>query len=186
MSEAAIPSPKTRPIFIVAGVVCVALFGLIFSPIGSFNAPMKPQFACFVNLKKVGQASLLYEEDEGRLPAAENWQARLEPYVKNSDVYRCRAIDEKDPRPVGYAMNLQLAGKPIQGRDLSRTPYYFDVDDLVPNAVATDLLGSVRHEGGANVFFGDGHAQAVKKGRLGDYSLALPPVVEKPATTGHG
>lgn len=163
---------------LIVGVTVAGAFGCTFTMTVSNCGPMKPASRCLSNLKQIGIAALLYGEDCDQFPSASGWQERLAPYTKSTDVFRCAVLPREGSALIGYATNSMLGGQRTTGRDLSRTPYSFDVDDLAPSAVATRLRGSDRHKGGANVVFVDWHAAHLTRAHLGSYSLLLPPVRE--------
>ncbi len=145
---------------------------------------------CLGNLHQLAQAHLLYVEDwDDQLPPWWQWGERhftfwpeyLSPYLKDSEVFRCRGFtwgdQEPDPgiRMADYSLltwgpggtgtlndpQWRWAGPPMRLSDVRRPAETFSLmDGSTTTQMTRALVG--RHSGGANASFLDGHVSWVR------------------------
>jgi prepilin-type processing-associated H-X9-DG protein len=115
------------------------------------------QVECASNLRQVALAAHLYANDhEGRLPAADNWVEALQPYFQNRDILRFLRCPDAPGQPVAYALNSRAAGQRIEDLPTDMV-LFFETSKNEPNPADAGTSVAVRHPGGANYAFVDGH-----------------------------
>ncbi|MBI3920507.1 MAG: DUF4349 domain-containing protein [Armatimonadetes bacterium] len=163
--------PRRRIAWVEAFVslcLCGVVLAIIF-PVFSRAREKARAASCQSNLKQIGLAFLMFEQDKGCLPNGSNWMSDLMPYIKNSQILI-------DPSGIGqnrgYAMNPAMSGRRLR-----------DIANPAETALAYDAENgrvSYRHSDGCNVAFADGHVKWISKRDaeklgLGSYYLNLLP-----------
>jgi len=148
----------------IAGI-CISGFMILFIPI--LAAILFPVFgkarekamqaSCLSNTKQIGLGILMYANDYDEVwPMRDNWCDAVDPYIKNREVFRCPTAPQRDN---GYAYNDSLSMLSLGVIPSPReTPLAFDATGGWNAAGGRDLL-DFRHNSGANIVFGDGHAR---------------------------
>ena len=136
--------------------------------------------ACSSNLKQIALGAMMYSQDyDETLPGAAGWDKQLNPYLKNKDVLH----DPSDEaRGISYAMNRRLSAvKMSRIAHPEKTILFYEIAARTgsPNGVGQDQ--AVRHKGGSNVAYADGHVKRVE-GMLdvSAFSVTLTPVKAVP------
>ncbi|HEY3398178.1 MAG TPA: H-X9-DG-CTERM domain-containing protein [Armatimonadota bacterium] len=113
---------------------------------------------CMSNLKQIMLGALMYANDHGqRLPDAAKWMDELMPYVKNELIFKDPAAPEL---AYGYAMNVAFSGVKLDTLALpAETVIFFDSALGTRNAAGGAAAVALRHNGGANYAFADGHCK---------------------------
>jgi len=114
--------------------------------------------SCQSNLKQIGLAALMFEQDNGRLPDQQQFEKELDPYIRNRQVFRCSSATHAGSH---YRMNRQVSGKRMASIS---SP----ADTIL--AFECDRQGKpeYRHNGGINLLFVDGHVKWLRRGMLSD------------------
>jgi hypothetical protein len=131
---------------------------------------------CMQNIKEIGLALAMYEEDHGALPPATNWTQALSEYVPDSAVWK-----EPFSGKPGYALNRAIAGRRSDrfaaGPDT--VVAVFESDAGANAAGGPELLPRhPRHYGGSIVGYVGGWARGVyglQSGQHDDESLVWDP-----------
>lgn len=142
-------------------MVLFILFALFGPLIGRTPLVVAKRTACLSNLKQQGIGFQLYaEEHDDRFPQAAAWMDRIEPYVKNAQVFHCPAVDNG----YGYALN-SMAASMQRGvaANSPNMPMIYDSSALDRSAIAppSSMPHPARH--GQNVVvYADGHAKVAQ------------------------
>ncbi len=167
-------------------IAIIAILAAILFPVFSRARAKARQTQCLSNLKQLGLAFAMYVQDydDTTPPMYYNtgsgkyrWQQIIQPYVRNTEIYRCleapRQVDPYSGLYMSYGMNATndgyacfwygVAESLVQ--DPSSTIYVADTvggryymywsDSAEPHERYLDR----RHNGGANILFFDGHAK---------------------------
>ncbi|NLC56519.1 MAG: DUF1559 domain-containing protein [Armatimonadetes bacterium] len=169
-------------------IAIIAILAAILFPVFARARENARKANCASNLKQIGTALLMYSQDYderymlhclGVVPSC--WNQVLEPYVKNTQVFRCPSTDATFAWSYGYNMKA-LDGKPAaQLQHPSEVIAVADVRRLtsagqqvaanfldagrVPNVACNESMDSCladRHSDGANLVFADGHVKWMK------------------------
>ena len=144
--------------------IFVALFTLIAFSRG-IPRPKACQASCLSNLKQIGIAISLYQEDyDSQLPPlGSDWNSTLESYTKTSVIFHCPIVESS--KYATYAFNNKIAG--INVKNTSNPKELIAIFESNPGK---NLFGSSellqkypRHSGGDNYGFLDGHAKWIKR-----------------------
>ena len=113
------------------------------------------------NAKQICFAMMIYcEENDGRLPLADNWPAALNEYIGDEKILTFPFAPEAGR---AYAMNAQLSGRKLREiRQPHRTVLIFEVELGSPPAGGRELLPErPRGRRGYVIGFLDGHTEIV-------------------------
>lgn len=168
----------------VAVLIAVALLclcaGFFFYPFGSGGAKeAAKKTQCLSNLKQMGKAMQLYMIDHNDLFPSGKWHDPILPYLEkeqpNGDIeglFTCPSLFGKKEisNPLGgYALNLEMAGKPPQSvPNPEKKPLLFETNALGLDVIANIAARSLdRHPGysngnkiaGSNILRVDGSAK---------------------------
>lgn len=114
---------------------------------------------CQSNLKKISLGLLQYIQDyDERYPIAKNWAEATQPYVKSEAIFNCPSLPKG--QRYGYAYNSKLSHKEeylLQNR--SQTISIYETTVLKRNAYGMGEKRALRHAGGSNYAFADGHVK---------------------------
>jgi prepilin-type processing-associated H-X9-DG protein len=139
--------------------------GLITPNTASGTAGRKGnQKVCFTRIQELAQGMLMYAADyDTALPDSANWPQAIQPYVKDDQGYFCPSDDRADKQEAGgrttsYTMYDPMGGTYLRDENAKGKAYLlFD-----GTAVSADENGgALRHNGGLNLAYADGHAQWV-------------------------
>jgi prepilin-type N-terminal cleavage/methylation domain-containing protein/prepilin-type processing-associated H-X9-DG protein len=166
-------------------IAIIAILASILLPVFSRARAKARGTQCLSNLKQLGLAVQMYTQDwDGVTPPAYysagpkrfRWQQIVQPYAKNTEIYRClEAPDYVDPYTglyMSYGMNstndgyacfwygvaesmVQDPSGTIYMADSSDGAYYVYWSATPPN----ERRVAKRHNDGANFLFCDGHAK---------------------------
>lgn len=167
-------------------IAIIAILAAILFPVFSRARGKARQTQCLSNLKQLGIAFAMYTQDyDGVTPPMYynngverfRWQQIIQPYVRNTEIYRCldapRNVDPYSGLYMSYGMNStndgyacfwygvheSLVGDPsgtIYVGDSAGGRYYiYWLDSSEPHERYLDK----RHNSGANILFFDGHGK---------------------------
>jgi prepilin-type processing-associated H-X9-DG protein len=160
---------------IVLGLIVPAGYAALLYPVLGRSRAMSRQTACLSNMKQLDLALLMYVQDyDEKLPAADEWPADLLPYCKNASIYVCpsdsRSTKQTDSRfpafgggPIqtSYTMNQSISSAPLMHIGFPGET----VSLYEGTAISGDMTSpALRHNGGLNVGFVDGHCKWFKGG----------------------
>lgn len=139
------------------------------------------QASCQSNLKQLALGMLMYAQDyDEKLPEASKWAEGIKPYIKNEAVFRCPS--DTEGAPCGYAMNANLSRRSTAGIKLpAETILLFDATGKSANPYGTGNIVALRHNGGANLAFADGHVKWVHRIESGWWGVPQPKPKPAPA-----
>jgi len=118
------------------------------------------------NVRQICLAMHLYsDENDGRLPPADNWPAALNEYIGNEKILKSPFAPHTGR---SYAMNANLNGRKIKDiKQPQRTVLIFEVEPGSPPAGGRELLPDrPRGPRGYVIGFLDGHTEVVPPERL--------------------
>ncbi|MHB1462801.1 MAG: hypothetical protein ACYC1M_16040 [Armatimonadota bacterium] len=176
-----IQSSSSRKLAVVGISASITGMLILFTvyPVFRMDNERERQYACHNHVGLIGLAMRLYADDnDGKLPLCDNWQAPLRPYTKEPRAFRCS--DSKNPW-LAYGMNQTLGGKVMDRITFPETTA-LAFDCLLQKANASGgcdtvdfrhrlnsaNIGNINGVGDtllANVAFADGHAAFVTKER---------------------
>ena len=138
-------------------ILTIPMLAAIMFPVFAKAREKARQASCLSNTKQIGLAMLMYAGDYDEVwPMRDNWCDAVYPYIRNREVFRCPSAPQQDN---GYAYNGSLNMLPVAVIPSPReTPLAFDATGGWNAAGGRELL-DFRHNNGANIVFGDGHAQ---------------------------
>ncbi len=140
-------------VFGLLGGTCLC-GGAIVMPLLANKHPGAPRTVCLSNLRQLGTAIAIYEQDfDARFPLSD-WQPAIKDYTKNDDLLKCTAVKHD-----GYAMNYSCIGMKEPKQPI---PLLFETDAL-GKSVVMNLAGRNRdrHKGQSNVAYTDMSARSV-------------------------
>jgi len=158
-------APLGRLIEMLVVVGILAVVAAVLFPVFAKGREKARQSSCLSNVKQLVLGTLEFANDhDGALPSAFNWQRSVEPYLKNSQIFQCVSTEAKPG--VNYAMNASLSGRKLDSiAKPNEAVLIYEVQNGQP---------ALRHNGGMNVGYVDGHVKWVKGG---------PPDYMGPATS---
>lgn len=130
------------------------------------------------NARQLSLAVIIYcDDNDGRLPPADNWPDALAPYLGSGSTVLNSPFDPEAGR--AWAMNAGLDGRTMSSvRDKSRTVLLYEARFGSPTAGGPELLPEQpRGPGGYIIAFVDGHIESVGPERLDE-------LIWDPATQG--
>ncbi len=104
------------------GLVIVGILGAILFPVFVQAREKARTASCQSNLKQIALGMMMYAQDYGeRCPPADKWTGQLDPYLRNSQIFRCPSVAMGQPTapgpPLGapptvtdYGYNAALSG----------------------------------------------------------------------------
>jgi prepilin-type N-terminal cleavage/methylation domain-containing protein/prepilin-type processing-associated H-X9-DG protein len=133
-------------------IAIIAILAAILFPVFAKAREKARQTSCTSNMKQIMTAWLMYTQDydERLIPYAfpksdgtcdgsscgyaENWPAMLQPYIKNTQVYKCPS----DNHDIGYTYNAELprttgngGNRPIAGiQFVAQSPVFIDANGI--------------------------------------------------------
>lgn len=147
---------------------------------------------CQSNLKQLALGMQQYVQDyNGRYPIQAGWEIKILPYVKDEKLFMCPSNYRKgvqDAKDSDYGYNfkrlMKITGNQAEGRHETTLPNISSVFlnyDLVLNdnyIVAPGSCGNVlgvniRHLGGSNFSFLDGHVKWLNAEQFSDVECSL-------------
>jgi prepilin-type N-terminal cleavage/methylation domain-containing protein/prepilin-type processing-associated H-X9-DG protein len=156
-------------------LVVIAIIGILAAllfPVFARARAKARQTSCLSNLKQLGTALSLYTEDyDGTYPRGQywpwdgshTWVYALEPYVKNTAVFRCPSQGND---AFGYGYNIADAW-PVHESGVptpTETIWVVDMGRYWGCGLEFGIEDPAqRHNGGANVLFVDVHAKWLKE-----------------------
>ena len=153
-------------------IVLIGCLGLLLAVGAVLAAIMFPVFArareraaqtsCLANLKQIGLAQMMYAADwDQHLTEAPTWPEKLEPYLKNPQIYLCSSDDRPSPPTwQGNTISYTMSGA-CGGADLKLIASPATVPVIYDGVAIAGGVGDVdfRHNSGANAVYTDGHAK---------------------------
>jgi prepilin-type N-terminal cleavage/methylation domain-containing protein/prepilin-type processing-associated H-X9-DG protein len=166
-------------------IAIIAILAAILFPVFAKARGKARQTQCLSNLKQLGLAWAMYAQDydETTCPMYISagtlhfrWQQIIQPYVKNTEVYRClqgpNLVDPYTGLALSYGMNstndgtyclwyatslaaIEAPSETIVVTDSADGRYYVYWSDTAPNERYVDK----RHNEGANLLYADSHAK---------------------------
>ncbi len=127
---------------------------------------------CMPSLNSLGYAMLMYaEEYDSKLPLADTWCDAISPYVSDEKSFVCPELP--DAR-CGYTLNSRIAGVNVDS--LPNASY---VAMLFDGRGGWNLAGGrsdvvFRHNGDANIIFGDCHAKGYTRQDISTVTWSPP------------
>jgi len=158
----------------LAAAALLTLVAVVLFPVFGKSREKARQTSCLSNVRQIMTGMLAYAQDySGHLPSARDWQKQLHDYTKNAMIFECPNGDPKMGR--SYAMNRQWSGAELDSiPDKQAAVIVYEADDTGAPAL--------RHNGGMNVGYADGHAKMVREVPPG----LLPSTSLKPPSGGYG
>ena len=183
-------APADRGFTLIELLVVIAIIGTlaaILFPVLARAREKARQTSCLSNLKQLGTALSLYTEDyDGVYPRGQywpwdgsyTWTNVLEPYVKNTAVFRCPSQGND---PFGYGYNIVYWGagdwldgmhgindaRPVQESEVptpAETIWVVDMGRYWGCGLEFDIEDPAkRHNDGTNVLFVDVHVKWLKE-----------------------
>jgi prepilin-type processing-associated H-X9-DG protein len=118
---------------------------------------------CPENLQQLYSALQFYTDEWDALPPADRWMTAIQDKVPKDQYLHCPEVLQADSSKFGYAMNPELAGKPLRDiEDRKATPLFYDSTELGKNAHSgpDSIPQPGRHSGRSNILYADGHVEA--------------------------
>lgn len=158
-------------VLVVAGLILVAVMAVmaaVLFPVFARARESARATSCMSNVQHLSTAMQAYQSEwDGIFPLADNWNASIEPFVKNTSAWHCPA--DKSGKP-SYAMNRKLSGLPQTV--VPATPgliMFFDSKPGKNQAGGPELFPSEPRHMHQHVFaFADGHAAKVEQSAIGN------------------
>ncbi len=147
---------------VVASVVVffVIILAAILYPVFAKAREKAHQRICTRNLQQLGSAVRMYAQDyDGKLPPKETWCDALGRYVTRNVEFRCGGAREQR---CGYAYNSTMPLVLANVKSPNDTVMMFDAKGDW-NTVGNSSIADLRHAGGLNVVFVDGHVRWLKE-----------------------
>jgi prepilin-type N-terminal cleavage/methylation domain-containing protein/prepilin-type processing-associated H-X9-DG protein len=182
-------------------IAIIAILAAILLPVFSRARAAARKAECLSNLRQIGLAFTMYADDHDDLLPLLNsaktgglyshrygwpdvpvvWCDALLPYVRTDRIYSC---PEARTSPPGYRMNARLAGTAAgSATDPASKILLVDGDDI-PGAFGYSLMApdltcvGLRHNGGLNCLFVDGHAKWFRLENTQDIDTYWDPYAE--------
>jgi prepilin-type N-terminal cleavage/methylation domain-containing protein/prepilin-type processing-associated H-X9-DG protein len=183
-------APASRGFTLVELLVVIAIIGVLAAllfPVFARAREKARQASCLSNLRQLGTALSLYTDDyDSTYPrgqywpwdSSHTWIIVLEPYVRNTDVFRCPS-QGNDPFGYGYNISYWGAGDWLDGMHGiydARPVHESEVPAPTETIWVVDFgrywgcglefgieAPAKRHNGGANVLFVDVHVKWLKE-----------------------
>lgn len=171
-------------------IAIIAILAAILFPVFARARAKARQTSCLSNVKQISLALMMYAQDNDETypvvshTGGYDWWNGLQPYVKNSQIFRCPAYRAKDTDPKtdyllnglfahGCAMaNIQQPASQIciaiRDPNCTETGYHpwpddhTSWDDLTKYSEFVNNIAKTIHNDGSNYGFADGHAKWYK------------------------
>ena len=144
----------------VLGVAVIAVMAAVLFPVFAQSREAARKAACLSNVKQASMGLQMYCQDyDEKFPPPGQWQAALNPYIKNTRVYVCPSRQELLS---GYAYNSLLDKKSVG--DIAapaNAPTIFESNVGLPNYADQLQSFTVPHIGVGAVGFADGHVKSL-------------------------
>jgi len=172
--------PSSSAISAKACGIAALVFGLVMAAIVAACIPIyrqargqAMQASCMSNLKQIDLALLMYCQDyDQHFPTKGNWEAKLDPYLKNRSLWACPAC----PREPGYRANDNLGGRELGDvKRPAQTPAMWDAGASVAGFPPLPSTTRSRHNGGDNFAYADGHVKWVRQSAKAGIVEVPPP-----------
>lgn len=183
-------APGFTLIELLVVIAIIAILAAILFPVFARAREKARQSTCLSNMKQMGLAAMMYADDyDETMVTAQEWKAKLDPYMKNRQLFKCPSRMELD-WCYGHGLNIGapaymptcspvVAG--VDGKALAAivSPSYkiFAVEwDRCLAGPPVGPTGEYRdgalnfwavtriHNGGSNIVFCDGHAKWLDPG----------------------
>lgn len=151
---------------LLVGLMMVAILGAILLPVFAQAREKARTASCQSNLKQIALRVMMYAQDYGeRCPLADKWTGQLDPYLRDSQIFRCPSAAMGQTTPPGapivtdYGYNAALNGLAMEKiKSPASTVLTFESNG--PSAGgAENLVQPGRHQRGNNFAFTDGHVK---------------------------
>jgi prepilin-type processing-associated H-X9-DG protein len=157
------PEGAKKACGIVAFVLVLIVGGIVAISIPAYRRvhTTSAQSACLSNEKQLALGLMMYCQDyDERFPTAGDWQNKLNPYLKNNQLWTCPAY----PHEPGYRVNDNLAARVLRDvRQPASTLALWDAGAAVGGFVPGPNTTLLRHNSGNNFAYADGHAKWIGK-----------------------
>jgi prepilin-type N-terminal cleavage/methylation domain-containing protein/prepilin-type processing-associated H-X9-DG protein len=91
-------------------ITIIAILAAILFPVFSRVREKARATQCVSNMRQVGLAFHMYVQDyDGRYPPAKLWKSRLDPYMKNQELFKCPSRPQL-PWYYGHGYNIGYGG----------------------------------------------------------------------------
>jgi hypothetical protein len=160
-------TPRSSRVAGILSAVCFGVAGVGFSGVllcgFTSSRYLGERHQCMSNLKQLGQAVLLYQQDwDDRLPAAEHWGDLAATSLTASEreqVFSCPVA----PSSFDYGFNVALSRCPAEKISFhDETVLLFEMNAHSRNATGTQKdMARERHSGSPHVMYANGRAQHV-------------------------
>lgn len=161
------------------GFVLLPLAGALVLPVMVQARENARQAECMSNLRQLGLGTAMYTQDyDERMPLAASWADNLVPYIKNTELFRCRS--DRSGQARSYAYNARLNAYPI-GKVASpiMTAMLFDARGGATNPSGGENDVAARHREGACIGFVDGHVRWLSADSVGSETVWDPTKLTK-------
>ncbi len=141
----------------VSGFMVLMVLPAMLFPVFAQARAKARQTQCLSNLKQIAVATMMYVSDwDGHYPPTRNWCDTLNPYIMNTEIYRCPSLPTERG---GYAYNTHMSGiREYQIVAPAQTVIQFDSTGGW-NLAGGPELADLRHNNGLNMGFADGHVK---------------------------
>ncbi|HAZ64219.1 MAG TPA: hypothetical protein DCZ72_11510 [Armatimonadetes bacterium] len=159
-------------------IAIIAILAAILFPVFAKAREKARQASCSSNEKQIALAIMQYSQDYDEMyprgyttPPARDWKSDCEPYIKNTQVFRCPSVPAQGS---GYGYSWWMAtstGRPLAQIDMPARTCLFNeiigsVDRSAPWGYNTNdqrFEPGPRHTDGLNMAFADGHVKWLRK-----------------------
>lgn len=155
---------------LILGLLVPAGYAAILFPVFRKARANAQRASCASSLKQLELGLMMYASDyDGRFPTADRWPTSTFPYLKNASVYVCpsdarssKQIDTAGATPTSGGIETSYTmNRSIEHARIRRLAAPVETVALYEGATLSGDLTTpaVRHGGGLNVGFADGHVR---------------------------